>query len=188
VAPSSGWDNYAASAENDSFRDWPYWRGIGCAGEGGAMIREMRSTGPPLTRADIEKVEREIGRPFPPEYLSFLLKYNGGRPRPNGFPIAGLEGNPFGTIHTFFGIGRSAESTTLSWNVGILSDRLPSRMIPIGHDESDNIICLLLEGDRSGSVWFWDSYASHVGDGSDPPGFYPIAETFEKFLELIGDF
>jgi ankyrin repeat protein/cell wall assembly regulator SMI1 len=54
---------------------------------------EMTAAGPPLTLADVQAFEQQIGLTFPPEYRALLLRANGGTPRPNVLPApAGDEG------------------------------------------------------------------------------------------------
>ena len=50
------------------------------------MPFEMLDVGPLLTDARIGALEREFGISLPEGFKSFLLRYNGGRPKPDFFP------------------------------------------------------------------------------------------------------
>src|SRR5262249_6098169 len=106
----------------------------------------MLDTGPPLTDARIDRLERELGIKLPEGYRSFLRRYNGGRPNPEFFPIQGLENNPFGGIHHFLGIDIPVESSCIDWNYRILKGRIPRELLPIAGDHMGNAICLSLRG------------------------------------------
>ena len=147
------------------------------------MPFEMLDTGPPLTDARIDRLERELGIKLPEGYRSFLRRYNGGHPDPAFFPIRGLESNPSRAIHYFFGIDDPLESNCLDWNYRILKGRIPRELLAIAGDDTGNLICLSLKGPNEGTVYFWDHDDEH-----SPPTYgnlYLIAETFSKFLDGI---
>ncbi len=60
------------------------------------MIKRMEDTGRPLTERDLADLESELGFKLPQAYRAFLMKYNGGRPEPEAFPIEGMPNNPEG--------------------------------------------------------------------------------------------
>ncbi len=148
------------------------------------MIESMEECGPPITSADIESVESRIGIRLPADYKAFLLKYNGGRPTPNAFPIEGLANNPFGGIQVFFGIDDPIDSCNLDSNYEIVSGSLPTNLLAIACNGGGDLICLSLYGDDAGAVLFWDSHH----DQPYEPNYdhvYKIADSFPEFLESI---
>jgi hypothetical protein len=48
---------------------------------------EMEDPGPTLQDEEIDKVQSQLGVVFPEDYRRFLLRYNGGRPKPDLFSI-----------------------------------------------------------------------------------------------------
>lgn len=147
------------------------------------MIKRMTECARPLSHKDIRVLEEEIGLTLPQEYQSFLLKYNGGRPHPNAFPIEGLENNPVGAIQIFFGIDDEIESCNLLWNHRVFNGRLPSNLLAVACDGSGDLICLSLLGDDASCVVFWDFYAEHF-----PPTYknvYKVAPSFTAFIDGI---
>ena len=80
------------------------------------MIDRMTELGPPLSDADVEALEQQIGLRLPAVYKAFLLKYNGGRPSPSAFRIQGLANNPTGNIKVFLlSIAGAVVFTTILW-------------------------------------------------------------------------
>jgi len=146
-----------------------------------AMIERMDECARRLSAKDLEAIELQAGARLPNEYKAFLLRHNGGRPRPNAFPIQGLPNNPFGVIQVFFGIDDPVESCNLDWNIKTLNARLPANLFPIACDDGGDIVCLSLFGDDAGSVLFWDCY-NEPGEPSYA-NVYRIAESFTAFIE-----
>ena len=95
------------------------------------MIDRIEETSRQLTSEDVGVLEAAMGIQLPDDYRSFLLKFNGGRPIPNGFPIEGMYNNPFGTIQVFFGVDNPIESCNIAWNFDVARDRLPGNLLPI---------------------------------------------------------
>jgi len=143
----------------------------------------MFETGPPLIQAQIDALQARLRIVLPENYRSFLLRFNGGRPKPNFFPIEGLKGNPFGAIHYFFRIDGAIQSTNVDWNFKTYRGRIPTELLPIAGDGSGNIICLSLAGSNTGFVYFWDHDAEHI-----PPSYenlHLVSQSFDGFLGSI---
>jgi hypothetical protein len=147
------------------------------------MIMQMTECGRPLSTKEIEALDAKLGLSLPEEYKSFLLRYNGGRPTPNAYPIDGLENNPFGVIQGFFGVDDPIESCNLDWNVAIMKGRLPANLLPIACDDGDDLICISLFGEDAGAVVFWDQHAESSTPSYD--NVYRIADSFMEFLDGI---
>jgi hypothetical protein len=147
------------------------------------MLATMSECGRRLVDDDLNVFESQIGFTLPSAYRLFLLKYNGGRPIPSGFPIRGFVNNPYGMIHYFFGIDQDFECYDLPWNWGVMNGRLPDGFLPIAGDHSGDLLCLSLYGDNYGSIVFWDFYDEHF-----PPtrrNVYDVADSFSEFLESL---
>ena len=71
------------------------------------MIERLDECARPLSAEDVQAIEAQIGVRLPDDYKAFLLRHNGGRPRPNAFPIQGLANNPFGVIQNLLWDRRS---------------------------------------------------------------------------------
>jgi len=144
---------------------------------------EMHNNGPPITEARISAVEHKLGIVLPGGYLAFLMRNNGGIPKPRFFPIRGLDDNPFGGIQLFFGIDETVRSADLEWNYETFSGRIPHNLLPIACDDAGNLICISLNGVDGDMVYLW-----YHDDEHTPPTYnnvYFIAESFAAFLESI---
>ncbi len=144
------------------------------------MIEQMEGCGRRLSDEDIRELEDRIGIRLPGDYKAFLVKYNGGRPRPRAFPIEGLANNPFGVVLDFFGIDDPVESCNLDWNFEVHRGRVPVNLFPIACDDGGDLICLSLLGHDTGSVLFWDYH----NEPSEPSyeNVYKIAASFSEFI------
>ncbi|MFA6241911.1 MAG: SMI1/KNR4 family protein [Candidatus Hydrogenedentales bacterium] len=149
------------------------------------MIKSMRERGPSVSYADVEQLEASIGRTLPDDFKAFLMQYNGGRPEPNEYPLVGLDNNPYGMVHFFFGIDDPVESCNLEWNFEVMNGRIPDNLFPIACDDGGDLLCLSLYGDDAGSVVFWDYYAEHFPPTYDNIYRIPGADSFSAFIELL---
>jgi hypothetical protein len=145
----------------------------------GAALRTFEG-GPPLTEEDLHSFEKGLGVTLPTAYKAFLLATNGGRPERDLFPIHGLEDNPLGRIHVFFGLKDSVESCNLDWNLDVFRDRLPAGLLPIATTEGTDKICLAVAGEQSGRVFYWDG---HARAGS--PNLYSLADDWTSFIASL---
>jgi hypothetical protein len=147
------------------------------------MIQQIEESARQLLPEDIRRIESLIGMRLPVDYVTFMLKYNGGYPIPSAFPIEGFVNNPFGVIQVFFGIDRPIESSNLDWNFETFNGRIPANLFPIACDDGGDLICLSLFGEDAGAVLFWDCYA----ESSEPSyeNVYRIASSFQEFVDGI---
>jgi hypothetical protein len=147
------------------------------------MIDRMEETLRQLAPDDIDALERRVGLRLPDDYRVFLLKYNGGRPVPSGFPIEGLANNPFGAIHFFFGVEDPLEGYNIGWHRNVTPGRLPDNLLPIACDHCGDLICLSLYGDDAGAVLFWDWHTEPPEPSYD--NVFRIAGSFSEFIDSL---
>jgi cell wall assembly regulator SMI1 len=150
---------------------------------------KMEKPRSPLRREDITRVERQLGVIFPEDYRRFLLRYNGGRPKPDLFRIeaAGPEWDDI--MNWFYCINPGDMYGLVENNDELLRSRMPPELIAIGDDPLGNQICIAVKGSKKGSVYFWD-HENEAPDGEEPwwENVYLLADTFEKFVDsLYGD-
>jgi SMI1 / KNR4 family (SUKH-1) len=124
----------------------------------------------------------EISLPQP--YRSFLLDANGGRPNRSLFPIEGLENNPFGSVHFFFGLDDKLESDDLEKMFVWFASSIPIGVVCIARTDCADYICLDLR-DGKEAVVFWD-HRHFWGAGEwREEDLYPVATSFDEFLGLL---
>lgn len=150
----------------------------------------------PATEQQIASLEARIGASLPDDYREFLRKHNGGRPQPDAF----LLGDDFETdedvVQCFFPLRdvrcsdvvvEAAEQLAdypihCAWDdlqnfvrdVEQLSGRkIEHRLFPIGTDGCANFIAIVLDGEKTGRVVFFEHEDSTVT---------MLAESFTSFL------
>src|ERR1700732_179109 len=116
---------------------------------------DMEKPRSPLRREDITRVERELGVVFPEDYRQFLLRYNGGRPKPDLFRIE-AAGPEWDDIMNWFYCIDKGDLHDLAKKNETFRGRMPREMLAIGNDPLGNQICLAVKGPKKGSVYFWD--------------------------------
>jgi len=160
------------------------------------MLQSISDQGRKISKEDIAYLEGEIGHKFPSEYMRFLLDYNGGMPQPDCHDVQNTEGTNIGSfvgIHVFYSIaGVEAKSSdqeddyTIEWSYSTYQGRIPENFLPIGEDAGGNQICLSLNGEDRGSVWYWDHEAEIA-----PPSYrncYKIADSFQTLLDGLFEY
>jgi hypothetical protein len=146
---------------------------------------------PPVTDQNIRDCEHEIARAIPEPYRSFLLRHNGGEPRPEFFEWIDEDGVKLGSyVRSFFGIHGQGWDTldSLAYcnETYLKRERVPLDLFPVAADGGSNLILLGAHGERKGKVYFWDH--NWEADDGEPPTYrnvHPLADSFEAFLAML---
>lgn len=141
------------------------------------MNIEIESPGPFLAMSRINEFESQIGEILPKQYRHFLEVHNGGQPWPNCVDISRFPESPT-DIQVFFGIGRNAESSDLSWNAKTFDDLVRNKVLPVACDSGGNLFCIILRGEAEGSIVYSDRSRSDMR-------LYEVARDFSQFLRAI---
>jgi cell wall assembly regulator SMI1 len=139
----------------------------------------------PLTdEAHIAALETQLGRSLPGDYREFMLRYNGGRPKPPMFRFALRNGRQDNScVHWFLSI-HDGEYSNLERTIRSLQGRIPPDTLPIADDPFGNVVLLGLHSDRRGKVYFWD----HENEPKRQPDWSNVAlvaETFDGFMRAL---
>ncbi len=147
----------------------------------------MENSWSSINESEIKRVEVELQIKFPESYKTFLLKYNGGRPSPNIFPIHGDSADNQGILDWFLCI-QEGSHYDITWEMEMYDGRIPRNFLIIGKDPGSNNICLSISGDEYGKVFFWD-HENEVAEGEEPDyqNVYLIANSFDEFLKSLKD-
>jgi hypothetical protein len=148
----------------------------------------IRNSGPPLDAEAIRAAAAQVGLPFLPEYVEFLLARNGGsfRPWPE-YRIDGCPRSEGGLLHCFFKIDANAR-TNLVEEFRVHRGRMPAELLPVASDPGGNLICLACTGEKVGRVFFWERAYEADTDAGQEVGWgnvFPIAENFPTFLREL---
>lgn len=142
----------------------------------------LTESGPSISSDDIVALESQLRTQLPESYRQFLMKYNGGRPKPDTIQIEGLPGGST-DIQFFFGINDPMDSANVLWNWKSCSGRIPDQLLPIACDSLGSVFCIRLSGNSRGSVVFC-LLTFDQDDGTT----YFIACDFSEFLGKIVPF
>ena len=112
------------------------------------MLIEIENPLEALSIEAIQNAENALGVKFPNEYVQFLLKYNGGRPDPDGFDIEWRDNQEMGQhwrtsmLSWFLSIHDGNSANLLRYNQITFRGRIPKGTIAIAYDCGGNLILL----------------------------------------------
>ena len=116
---------------------------------------EFYSTENKITIDQIRSLETKYGLSFPDEYVNHLMKYNGGKCKPNLFEFDEKGKVSQSRINRFFAIYdgeyNNLEDYIIMYKVDKI--RIPQDFIPIAGDPGGNLICI---SKLNGCIYFWD--------------------------------
>ena len=144
------------------------------------QIQNARSA---IGEVQLSKIEMEINSPLPKEYRKFLLKNNGGKPKPSIFPIKSYPISSRSESQSFLCIN-SGDVYDLSKYIKRYKKRIPHDMLPIAIDLAGNLICIVFTGTDLGKIYFWD-HENEVEEGLEPwcENIYFVSDSFGEFYE-----
>lgn len=123
------------------------------------IIMDINNCYQPLNEDCIATFENKYGISFPDEFKQFYLKYNGGIPERNVFTFVDTEGNLSDSLIQYFlafhDEDRYDSFETIYW-LYTLQDRTPKNIVPFARDPFGNYICISVDGDDRGQIFFWD--------------------------------
>lgn len=134
----------------------------------------------------LQQLESRLLTPLPNDYKRFLLKWNGGKPNLDRFVVPGWP-NQATVVNRFFAV-HTGKYSNLEKEIRDYRDRLPQGIIPIAEDPFGNLICLGLENEQRGSVYFWDHEEELDGEGlsrNDYSNMYRLTDGIELFINTL---
>jgi hypothetical protein len=130
-----------------------------------------------LSDRDLDRLERRLQLRLPAEYRAFLGRTNGGKPSRGCFRY---RAGPYGDAKVRYFYSDHAGRGSLERARSILQppgyERIPRHLLAIAADAFGNQIVLETDGDRAGSIWFWDH---ETGD------LHFVASTLQQFLDRL---
>jgi len=149
------------------------------------MNTQITNTYPPAPEAAVAAFEAQLNVQLPPDYRIFLLKHNGGKPKPQTFFISAEQGDDL--LRYFLGIPPVLEFYNIYDYVKTYRGRIPQNFLPIGEDYLANLVCLSIAGDDYGRVYFWDHDWEVTESTPDYSNVYLLADSFDSFLNKLYD-
>lgn len=154
------------------------------------MIEKVSFSAGPLDEAKLAAAESSLGVRLPDDLRRFMLRYNGGRPKPSGFDIAWQDGQACAadwrtsSLSLIYPVADPPADDLVRMNEVTFRGRVPEETLVIGCDAGGNQILLALDGPMKGRILFWCK-DHEVQDGARP-GYGNIgllADSFQDFLE-----
>jgi hypothetical protein len=151
----------------------------------------------PTDPVQIAAFEQYVGYPLPADYRAFLLRYNGGHPDPDAFPIDTGLGEQEDGVMCFFPMCPLSVGAVVvneleelrTWPIHCAWDDLQSdlenlyaeagiqeALLPIGTDGSSNYFCIVLDGERKETLVFLDHETGEL---------FPLGANFDAFLASL---
>lgn len=130
---------------------------------------------------EIKGLENKFRFQFPNEYREHLLKYNGGYPDKSYFK---------GSCVDYFLEFEKESSLDFYYVFRVFKDkedpRMPRNIIPIASDPFGNFICISVEGEDLGFIYFW-RHEEEVEDGEIPDyrNMSLKAKSFNEFMNNL---
>lgn len=141
------------------------------------------------TQEEIKQIEEAISRSFPADYINFLINF-GGSAFEGYVDFCFLDKyshDERGLLSVFFGV-RPGDGYDLMRNYETYRERIPPNFLPIADDPGGNLICLSIDGDDKGSVYFWDHNEEEIPSDGEVAGYsnvYLLARTFSEFINSL---
>jgi hypothetical protein len=155
------------------------------------MDFQLNESYEPITSEKINNLENKTDINIPLNYKEFLLKNNGGYPKKRGFLYRVQTNGRRAVVNKFLGIHDGENNNLYKYLITykIREKRLPSNLIPIANDPGGNLICLSINGEDVGKVYFWDhDLEAEEGQEPDYSNVYFIADCIEDFLKDLRNF
>jgi len=130
----------------------------------------------------LSKFETIIGSRLPEDYREYLLTHNGGKPTPCDFVISEKEGSD--SLHVVYGIHNGPSYANLEEVNAVYSKRIPDSLITIADDPFGNAICICINGENLGKVFFWDHELE--SEDEEEPSYDNISLLAASFSEFLG--
>lgn len=142
------------------------------------------------TIENIQQIERQLNLVLPNEYKNFLIDYglSGFNKGYVYFPIyENCPGGDKGILDVFFGVYPDDPNDILD-NYDCYNGRMSPDLFPIAGDPGGNIICMSLNKNNMGAIYFWshdDEVIVEEGEEIDNSNLYLIANSFEEFINSL---
>jgi cell wall assembly regulator SMI1 len=156
------------------------------------MTLSISDSAAAVSDADLAAVERRLGVHFPDDYRAFLLRHNGGVPRPGRFRMsrqAAEAGMEWGRVTRFYSVGAGPGEGYKGGDLESIFRTmqefgfLPDRMVPIAlvDDPVDGgTLCISVRGTDRGRVYYHPEL-----EGYDEETGYAVCKSFAAFLDRL---
>jgi hypothetical protein len=136
-----------------------------------------------LDKTKLHSFEASLGFRLPADYRKFLIEFNGGKPDPEFFWI--IENQDGTGVQQFYGLHDGPEPFSIDTYAGENRYGIPYGLLVIGDDGVGNYMCIGINEDNFGKVFFLDHEVHPFHDLNSMEGVKKIADSFDEFLGLL---
>lgn len=136
---------------------------------------------PPIKEQDVAAFESRNHLKLPADYRRFLLKSNGGRPKPNRSTIPDMK-EPV-LVDVLYGITTKRGLGLQIW-LDEYRDEMPPEFLVIGADPGGAFFILGPKG-PDGGVYLWDHQHRYAGSSADDGNTFQLAPSFTAWLKSL---
>ena len=137
-------------------------------------VLELKLLKSPLEESKIIAAEKEFSSNLPPDFRTFLQRYNGGVLKSNGDAFLLNPSTPT-MLQEIFGIHNNPNHDLVA-HLRLISGLRKTNEIAIGWDMEKRYILMSLRGNDAGSIYLWDHYTSKK---------YLLATSFQEWVDGI---
>ncbi|MDQ0244738.1 hypothetical protein J2S09_002309 [Bacillus fengqiuensis] len=130
---------------------------------------------------EIETIEVEYKVEFPEDFKLFLLQYGTCTFNEDDIYYRSIEKNPwtpddgFESVEIFYGLDK--DEYDIRQMIQRYSEYIPGNLIPFAESPGGNQICIAVNGNEKGKIYFWD----HENRNGQKDLFL-VAESFSDFI------
>jgi hypothetical protein len=122
-------------------------------------LGDCRPLFPPIQASDLDSVQNDLRRSLPKDYCEFLCQTNGLLfNEPLIVPLLDVDDeDEYPTLIRLYGISsrKSLDDIRFASAAYHFSSRVPDGYLPIGDDNSWNLLVMSLNSSEYGSIYYW---------------------------------
>jgi hypothetical protein len=138
----------------------------------------------PIKNQELETFEETFNLILPNDYKNFLLCHNGGKTVRRRFETK--DKTITSSIMLFLPLSKETENNLEyyyeKYNIGKI---IPSNFIPLGVDPADSLICLSINGEDQGTVYFCDLDYIEEDNGLKQEFIKLVSQSFSEFVNSL---
>jgi cell wall assembly regulator SMI1 len=152
------------------------------------MLVQIERSEAPISATELDQLEQKLSIRLPKEFKDFILKHNGGKPKPSVFHFKHVAGSYSDSCVDWFlaiydGEYDNFESYFETYKID--QTRIPAELVPIAHDPGGNLVCIAVDGPQVGAVYFWDH--ENEEESASYNNVHIIADSFVEFLNSLSE-
>jgi hypothetical protein len=145
------------------------------------QFKKMSKLEPP-DEDKISLLQAKIGK-LPDDYIKFLMKFNGGNPKPNCIKF---EDEIFIVNNLLVTAGSEKIYSSIENYCEVFKNRIPLNTIPIGTSPGGDLFLIDLNAENFGKIYYWDHEEESDDDGSYFfENITPLFNSFDDFINSI---